>query len=151
MRADAEGGLILVADDDRDDQEFLQAAFVEAGIDVALAFVKDGCEVLDWLRKGVIGETSLPRLLLMDLNMPRLDGRSTLQRIRADPDFGTMPVVILTTSKSPADIEACYRGGCNSYCVKPHAFDGLVELVAKLHDYWFSTSRLPRGAMITPA
>ncbi len=133
--------IILVADDDSDDRMLAHEALAENKLDHDLHFVKDGEELLDYLyRRGdyTSGDKSpRPGLILLDLNMPRKDGRTALKEIKADPNLRTIPVVILTTSKSGDDIYRTYDLGANSYIVKPASFDELVNVMNALGKYWF--------------
>lgn len=133
---------ILVADDDPDDRELIGAAFVEAGFDGRVLFARDGRELLEMLEApGDPG--SAPQLVLLDLNMPRLDGRAALRALRNREDTRGLPVVVLTTSAAESDVVECYRGGANSYCTKPMDFAGLVALARDVEHWWFTVTRLP--------
>jgi len=139
--------VVLLADDDSDDQLLAQDALAEAGYTVDLRFVKDGVELMDYLycREKFFSPASAPRpsLILLDLNMPRKDGREALQEIKADPNFRRIPVVILTTSNSHIDIYRAYQLGANSFITKPVAFNLLVQVMKTLGDYWFRVAALP--------
>lgn len=137
---------ILMADDDPDDRLLLQEARDEAGLDSDLYFVEDGEDLLDFLRhEGKYAEqtTPLPGLILLDLNMPRKDGREALREIRADVTLRRIPIVVLTTSKSEEDIYRSYDMGANSYITKPVSFEALVTMVQLLGQYWLTTVELP--------
>jgi two-component system response regulator len=145
---DAASKPILMADDDPDDRLLLQEAFQEAGLTAPLLFVEDGEELMDFLRRQ--GRHSgqdapLPGLILLDLNMPRKDGREALREIRADHALRRIPIVILTTSKSEDDILRSYDMGANSYITKPVSFESLVKVVDLLGQYWLHTVELPPG------
>ena len=130
---------ILIADDDPDDRLFTQEAFAEARLDNPLSFVSDGQDLLDFLKRknGYTHETApRPGLILLDLNMPRKDGREALAEIKADPDLRDIPVVVLTTSKASEDIRLSYSGGASSFVTKPSTFKGLVETVKGIGQYW---------------
>lgn len=138
---------ILLADDDPDDRKLTQDAFAENRLANLLHWVEDGEELLDYLhRRGqyanLRGE-ALPGLILLDLNMPRKDGREALKEIKADPELRRIPVVVLTTSKAEEDIVRTYDLGVNSYVTKPVTFKSLVELVKVLGNYWFEVVELP--------
>lgn len=112
-----------------------------------LRFVEDGQELLDYLRRsGKYNAENAPRpgLILLDLNMPRKDGRTTLKEIKNDPELRQIPVVILTTSKADEDIYRSYDLGVNSYIVKPVTFEALVDVLQTLEKYWFEIVELPR-------
>jgi CheY-like chemotaxis protein len=127
-----------------------EMAHRESGVVVPLAFVADGEEALEYLRRtGRHADrrvTPRPGIILLDLNMPGIDGRQTLGIIRADAALRRIPVVILTTSAAGADISASYDAGANSYIVKPSAFAGLVQLFERLAGYWFDVNALPNEA-----
>lgn len=133
---------ILVAEDDPDDRELISAAFAEAGFGGRLLFARDGRELLDMLDAAPDGGP-VPQLLLLDLNMPRLDGRAALHALRTREATRMLPVVVLTTSSAESDVAECYRGGANSYCTKPMDFSGLVALARDIEHWWFQVTRLP--------
>jgi CheY-like chemotaxis protein len=138
---------ILLADDDPDDRQLTRDAFKENRLANALATVEDGEELLEYLhRRGKYKElenTPLPGLILLDLNMPRKDGREALKEIKAHPEFRRIPIVVLTTSKAEEDILRTYDLGVNSYITKPVTFKSLVEIVKVLGRYWFEVVELP--------
>jgi CheY-like chemotaxis protein len=139
---------ILLADDDPDDRQLTRDAFKENRLVNSLATVEDGEELLDYLhRRGKYKELQdlpLPGLILLDLNMPRKDGREALKEIKAHPEFRRIPIVVLTTSKAEEDILRTYDLGVNSYITKPVTFKSLVEIVKVLGRYWFEVVELPR-------
>lgn len=138
---------IVVADDDPDDRMLIEEAFEENRLSNNLAFVEDGEQLLDYLRcEGAYAgdERRDPvGVILLDLNMPRMDGREALEIIKADPKLQRIPVVVLTTSKAEEDILRTYDLGVSSFITKPVTFDGLVELVKVLGQYWFEIVALP--------
>ena len=138
---------ILMADDDEDDRLLTQDALAESRVLNELHFVEDGVELLEYLeRKGKFEDKSIsprPGLILLDLNMPRMDGREALQVIKAHPNLKGIPVVILTTSKQEEDMVKGYNLGAASYITKPVTFDGLVELMKTLGKYWVEFVELP--------
>jgi CheY-like chemotaxis protein len=136
----------LIAEDDPDDQLLTREALAESRLANTVCFVNDGQELLDYLRQaGPYTEraTVRPDLILLDLNMPRKDGREALAEIKADPALRSIPVVILTTSTANEEIQRAYDLGANSFVVKPVTFEGLVSAVRVLTQYWFSIVRLP--------
>ncbi len=139
---------ILMADDDPDDRLMAQEALEEARLTNALCFVEDGEQLLDYLRRTgpyADPETSpRPGLILLDLNMPRKDGREALREIKADPELRRIPVVVLTTSKAEEDILRTYDLGVNSFITKPVTFEGLVEVMKNLAHYWFELVQVAR-------
>ena len=132
---------ILMADDDPEDQLLIQEAFEENGMTNDLRFVGDGIELLDYLhQRGQYSDpTTAPRpgLILLDLNMPRKDGRQALQEIKADPKLKRIPVIVLTTSQTDEDILQIYDLGCSSFITKPATFEGLVKVTKSISEYWF--------------
>ncbi|MBH0026416.1 MULTISPECIES: response regulator [unclassified Pseudoalteromonas] len=138
---------ILMADDDEDDRLLTQDALAESRVLNELHFVEDGVELLEYLeRRGKFEDkTTSPRpgLILLDLNMPRMDGREALEAIKANPNLKGIPVVILTTSKQEEDMVKGYNLGAASYITKPVTFDGLVDLMKTLGKYWVEFVELP--------
>jgi len=138
---------ILMADDDPDDRAMTKEAFAESRLANDLRFVEDGEELLDYLnRRGKYSNPAAspwPGLILLDLNMPRKDGREALQEIKADPRFRGIRVVIMTTSKAEEDVVRSYSLSAASYITKPVTFDGLVEVVKALGKYWLEIVELP--------
>ncbi|MBE2237423.1 MAG: response regulator [Caldilineaceae bacterium] len=137
---------LLIADDDADDRVLAKDALMESRLANPLYFVEDGEELLDFLnRRGVYAEQDAPRpgLILLDLNMPRKDGREALQEIKSNPELRRIPIVVLTTSDAEEDILRTYDLGVNSFIVKPITFDGLVEVMKTIGIYWFEMVTLP--------
>lgn len=147
--------LVLMADDDADDQMFAQDAFAESGVPHNLDFVNDGEALIDRLKSCLASTQSshnrLPDLILLDLNMPRKDGREALREIKAHPKLRHIPVVVLTTSSADGDIYGSYDIGANSYITKPVSFGGLVKVLNTLGNYWFSVVQLPREGYLNHA
>lgn len=139
---------ILICDDDEDDRLLTRQALEDAHIANDLRFVEDGEELLDYLHQrgryaGETGSAPRPGLILLDLKMPRMDGREALERIKGDPMLGDIPVVVLTTSRLEADIIESYRLGVNSFISKPVTFSGLVDAMNVLGRYWLEIVELP--------
>lgn len=137
---------ILMADDDPDDRQLAADALSEARLMNPLVFVEDGEELLEFLRgDGRYADTPTlrPAVILLDLNMPRMDGREALERIKADASLRQIPVVVLTTSAEEQDIVASYDLGVAGYVTKPVTFGELVEVMRSIGDYWFEIVRLP--------
>ena len=138
---------ILLADDDPDDRQLTRDAFAENRLANVLNTVDDGEELLEYLqRRGRYADKCdepLPGLILLDLNMPRKDGREALKEIKADVNLRRIPIVVLTTSKAEEDILRTYDLGVNSYITKPVTFKSLVELIKLLGRYWFEVVELP--------
>ncbi|MBV9928111.1 MAG: response regulator [Acidobacteria bacterium] len=150
MNADARPITILIADDDADDRMMASEALEESRLANDLRFVEDGEELLDYLyhrgRFAAEDESPRPGLILLDLNMPRMDGREALREIKSDPALRSIPVVVLTTSKAEEDIYRTYDLGVNSFITKPVQFEGLVEVMRTLGKYWFEIVELPDAA-----
>ncbi|WP_298735842.1 response regulator [uncultured Chitinophaga sp.] len=138
---------ILIADDDADDRELIKVAFEENAADVQISFVENGEELLHYLhRQGKYQEEAhypAPSLILLDLNMPKKDGREALRAIKEDQALKSLPIVILTTSTSNKDIAKCYELGVNSYMIKPTNFTDLIQFAGMIYSYWFNTVQLP--------
>ena len=140
---------ILYADDDPDDRMLTADALSESRLANRLETVEDGTELLAYLRReGRWADPEAsprPGVILLDLNMPKMDGREALAAIKSDPRFASIPVVILTTSRAEADVVRSYEIGANSYIAKPVTFDGLVQVMTELKRYWFEIVQLPEA------
>lgn len=143
---------ILVADDDPDDRLMIREALEENRLANDLRFVEDGLELMDYLqRRGKYSapeSSPRPGLVLLDLNMPKKDGREALKEIKSDEKLRGIPVVVLTTSKAEEDIYRTYNLGVNSFITKPVTFDSLVTITRELGRYWFEIVELPKGREI---
>ena len=135
---------ILMADDDEDDRQLAHDAFLEAEADGQIRSGADGQELIDYLRAHAhqIGGES-PGIVLLDLNMPRKDGRETLAEIKRDANLRELPVVVLTTSRDQDDVSRCYGAGASSFISKPTSHAGLVDVMRQLQQYWFELVELP--------
>ena len=131
---------ILMAEDDPEDRLLAQDALAESRLANSIRFVEDGEELLDYLRHrgrwSDPDDAPRPGIILLDLNMPRKDGREALRELKADPDLRRIPVIVLTTSRADEDIHRSYNMGVNSFIVKPVTFDSLVEIMRVLGKYW---------------
>jgi CheY-like chemotaxis protein len=138
---------ILIADDDADDRMMAKEALEECRLANSIQFVEDGVELLDYLRRqgkfSVPGAAPRPGLILLDLNMPKMDGREALREIKKDPTLRRTPVVVMTTSKAEEDIYRSYDLGVSSYVTKPVTFEGLVDVMKAIGRYWFEIVELP--------
>jgi CheY-like chemotaxis protein len=138
---------ILLAEDDPGDQELTRRALACDVERVELRIVRDGKEALDYLlRRDQYSDPSTsprPDLILLDLNMPRLNGRQVLEQLRERSDLVCIPVVVLTTSSHEEDVSRCYALGCNSFISKPVAIEPFVEVIRDLRHYWFEVVALP--------
>ena len=141
---------LLMADDDDEDRQLAKEALHEHRLANDLHFVSDGRELLDYLRRrGRYADPALsprPGLILLDLNMPRMDGRQALHEIKSDPELRTIPIVVLTTSKDEEDIVRSYDLGANSFITKPVTFQGLVDVLGGVGHYWLQIVALPPTA-----
>ena len=142
--------VILMADDDEDDRLMAKEAFTEVKLINFFHTVENGEELMDYLyRRGKYADPAAsprPGLILLDLNMPKKDGRQALKEIKADPLLRSIPIVVLTTSKAEEDILRSYDLGVNSFIVKPVSFAGLVDIMKTLTKYWFEIVELPPQA-----
>ena len=139
--------VILMAEDDADDRLLAQDALTESRLANQLYFVEDGIELVDYLnRAGKYTDKEkypLPDLILLDLNMPRKDGREALEEIKANPDLRRIPVIVLTTSKAEEDILRSYDLGVGGFISKPVTFDELVKVMKTIGEYWVQIVKLP--------
>lgn len=136
--------IILMADDDADDRILTRDALEESRVLNDLRFVEDGEELMDFLnRRGKHADAPRPGLILLDLNMPKKDGREALREIKADAELRRIPVVVMTTSKAEEDIYRSYDLGASSFITKPVTFDRLVELMKTMGQYWVEFVELP--------
>jgi len=139
---------ILYADDDPEDRMLVKDAWEESRLANPLHFVEDGEELMDYLRRqgqyAKLRDEPLPGMILLDLNMPRKDGREALREIKADPSLRQIPTVVLTTSEAEEDIFRAYDLGVNSFIIKPVTFQSLVEVTKTLGRYWLEIVELPR-------
>ncbi|HST61925.1 MAG TPA: response regulator [Longimicrobium sp.] len=147
MSSDARPITILMADDDPDDRLLAAEAMRESRVANDLRFVEDGEQLLDYLRRRGRwtdpAQSPRPGVVLLDLNMPRMDGREALAEIKADPELRRIPIVVLTTSRAEVDVLRSYDLGANSFITKPVTFGGLVEAMRVLGRYWIEIVELP--------
>jgi CheY-like chemotaxis protein len=138
---------ILIAEDDADDRYLLQTAFSEIGYPDQIDFVENGIEVMNYLDNIYTSNNmevkALPGFILLDLNMPKKDGREVLKELKQHPVFKKIPVIVFTTTKNEIEIKRCYELGANSYVVKPITFDALLKVVENIRSYWFQTASIP--------
>ncbi len=147
MRQNKQQIPILIADDDQDDCQMIREAFAESRLLNRLHFVHDGEELLDYLNhRGKYASAKdfpMPGLILLDLNMPKKDGREALKDIKENATLKQIPVVVLTTSQAEEDIFRTYNLGVNSFITKPVAFKALVQIMRDIGHYWFEIVELP--------
>jgi two-component system response regulator len=139
---------IFVVDDDQDDWFLVKKALRDSGVKNETLFLKDGQFLMDNLGVGSIPidpneKRELPCLILLDLNMPRLDGRETLKLLKSNEKLRSIPVVILTNSRNPEDIRAAYQEGAASFFTKPSDYKEMVTMMSLINRYWFQTAQLP--------
>lgn len=139
---------ILIVEDSDDDFFATQRAFKKAGLSNPIQRCTNGDQAVDYLfRQGEFADPKTaprPSVVLLDLNLPGLDGRDVLRKIKADPLLHKIPVIVLTTSSAEQDIERCYADGANTYIQKPVNLQGFFEAVSRLKDYWFEVAILPK-------
>jgi CheY-like chemotaxis protein len=142
---------ILMADDDEDDRRAVAKAWKSSRAANPIEFVNNGEELMDYLyRRGAfsgMAASTRPGLILLDLNMPKKDGREALREIKADPELRQIPVIVLTTSKAEEDIYRTYDLGANSFITKPVTFTSLVELIHVIGKYWIEIVEVPDDGM----
>ncbi len=147
MKLESRLPTILIAEDDADDRQWVKEALIESRVASDLRFVQDGEELMDFLQHrgkyAASGNLAYPGVILLDLNMPRKDGREALKEIKADPRLRHIPVVILTTSKAEEDVFRTYNLGANTVIHKPVTYEGLIQIMRSLAHYWFEVAELP--------
>ncbi len=136
-----EVNIILMADDDADDRFLVQAAFEDNDIHHEMMFFEDGEQLLDHLNTPSAEERT--RFILLDLNMPKKDGREVLRALKSDKALSRIPIIVFSTSKAPDDILASYELGANSYVVKPSSYEHLKVVIKKISDFWLNTASTP--------
>lgn len=148
IQKDRKSIVIMMADDDPDDRSMTKEALEENFLLNELRFTEDGAELMDYLkRRGKYSNpesSPRPGVILLDLNMPKKDGRECLREIKSDNDLKSIPVIVLTTSKAEEDILRTYDLGVNSFVTKPVTFMELVEVMKNLGNYWFDIVQLPK-------
>lgn len=137
---------ILVAEDDADDRFLLQTAFQEQKYAERIDFVQNGVELLNYLdsiQQNKHADMNFPVFILLDLNMPKKDGREVLQFIKQHAVYKRIPVIIFTTTRNDNEVRKCYELGANTYVVKPTSFEGLVTVIEDIRSYWLKTATVP--------
>ena len=139
--------VLVMVDDDEDDCILVEAALYEALLKCDFHCVEDGPAMLDYLnRTGRYQDPTVsprPDIILLDLNLPKMNGREVLRALKANPRFRAIPVIILTTSRTEEDIAFCYNEGANTYIVKQPSFEGLLCAIKVIREYWMETATLP--------
>lgn len=133
---------ILIAEDDKDDRYLMKTALDEAGITQEVIFVENGVEAINHLQSAEESVLNFPILILLDLNMPKMDGREVLKRIKTNNDLRSIPVIVFSTTNDKEEVRRCYKLGANTYVVKPMSYDALVETLRHIRDYWIGTATL---------
>ena len=135
---------IMIAEDDADDRYLMETALAETGFRQNVTFVENGVELLHHLESidDFEGDGNFPKLILLDLNMPKMDGREVLRKIKSHDIFRKIPVIVFSTTKNQLEVKRCYELGANSYIVKPVSYDTLVETIRGLCTYWFGVATL---------
>lgn len=140
---------ILIAEDDADDRFLLKTAFEEKGYDDKIEFVENGVELLKFLHDIASknsNQINFPGFIMLDLNMPKKNGREALQEIKQHPMFKAIPVIVYTTTKNENEIKRCYELGANTYIVKPSRFESLLKTIEDIRSYWFQTASIPASS-----
>jgi CheY-like chemotaxis protein len=147
MKKDRRPPIILIAEDDPDDRQWINEALIETHAAAEIRFVEDGEELMDFLyHRGKYKTTStlsFPGLILLDLNMPKKDGREALKEIKSEPRLRHIPIIILTTSKIEEDIFRTYNLGANSVILKPVTYSEFIDIMRSLTKYWLEVTELP--------
>lgn len=134
---------ILIAEDDADDRFLLQTAFEEKGYNDRLEFVENGMELISYLdEKNKNGTNNFPKFILLDLNMPKKDGREVLKELKQHAAYKKIPIVVFTTTKNENEIRRCYEMGANTYVVKPSSFSDLLHTIQQIRSYWLNTASI---------
>ncbi|MBZ0105545.1 MAG: response regulator [Sulfuricella denitrificans] len=138
--------LILIVEDSEEDYETLERAFRKSGLANPVIRCCDGDEALDFLfhRNEFAHDQRLPGMILLDLNLPGTDGYEVLEKVKMDKNLRSIPVIVLTCSSDPGDISRCYASGANTYIQKPVSFEGFLQAIQRLKEYWFEIAILPR-------
>jgi CheY-like chemotaxis protein len=135
---------ILVAEDDADDRYLMKTALQETGITGNVEYVENGIEVINYLQaiSRESPEPDFPQLILLDLNMPKMDGREVLKAMKSSDDYRKIPVIVFSTTNNQLEVKRCYDLGANTYIVKPVSYDTLVATIREICGYWFNTATL---------
>jgi CheY-like chemotaxis protein len=146
---------ILLVEDSPSDVRLIREALRETPVEVQITVAQDGVEAMDWLYRSGKTSTGLPDLILLDLNLPRKNGREVLAEIKSSVDLKQIPVLVMTSSRADEDVAQVYSLNANCYIVKPHDLNEYVNVVRAIEDFWFLTATLPGGlpgiAQVRPA
>ena len=135
--------IILIADDDSDDCYLIRLAFEDCKIDNPIIFFQNGLEVVNYVNQYESVEEKSVGLIILDLNMPKMDGRETLSNLKSNPSWRKIPVVVMTTSNAMEDVDKCYDLGANSYITKPASYDDLNHTIRTMVKLWLNYANLP--------
>jgi two-component system response regulator len=135
---------ILIAEDDVDDRYLMKTALTDSGVTEEVTYVENGVEVIGHLeavgkKNGII---NYPKFIILDLNMPKMDGREVLKRLKTNEVYRKIPVIIFSTTKNQLEVNRCYDLGANTYVIKPMSYETLVDTVKQICNYWFRTATL---------
>ena len=135
---------ILIAEDDADDRYLMKTALEETGIIEEVQYVENGVEVINYLESlgNDNGEINYPKFILLDLNMPKMDGREVLKMMKSNEAYRKIPIIVFSTTKNQLEVTRCYDLGANTYIVKPASYDTLVSTIKEICTYWFDTATL---------
>lgn len=138
--------IVLLVEDNPAEQNLARRALDISQVPCELHLLSNGEEALDYLyKRGPHASARHPALLLLDLNMPRIDGRTVLEKVKSDAQLRHIPVIVFTTSNQQQDIQHCYELGCNSYIIKPLEIKKFIHILAELSDYWLNLVELPKS------
>jgi len=135
----------MIAEDDADDRFLIQSIYTEKKYDEKIEFVENGVELVNRLTElaaGTSEEEYLPDYILLDLNMPKKDGREVLAEVKQHPILKKIPIIVFTTTKNEMEVKRCYDLGANTYIVKPSNFSSLIEVIESIRNYWLNTAVL---------
>ncbi len=135
---------ILIAEDDADDRYLMKTALEESGVTEQAKYVENGVELINYLESisDENREQHYPKFILLDLNMPKMDGREVLKRMKSNDAYKKIPIIVFSTTKNQLEVNRCYDLGANTYVVKPVSYDTLVETIREICTYWFNTATL---------
>jgi CheY-like chemotaxis protein len=135
---------ILIAEDDEDDRYLMKTALEETGIKETVEYCENGVEVINYLESIHVknGDFNFPKFILLDLNMPKMDGREVLKKLKSNETFRKIPVIVFSTTKNQLEVKRCYDLGANTYITKPVSYDTLVETIREICAYWLNTATL---------
>lgn len=140
-----EAAEILLIEDSADDVAFFTHAFEKAGLTAGLRVVADGAEALEFISCTGCHAASRPKIIVLDLKLPKVNGLEVLRRLKSDPHTWSLPIVVFSSSQEERDLVACYKLGVNSYVVKPMDFDRFSESVHQLCQYWLGLNQIPKN------